>query len=68
MDRRCHFVTVQSAETPGTGPQTGNLGTAGTSARATLWRTLQRAASALMPTLGYRGCRPGSQRQFGPRR
>jgi hypothetical protein len=36
------FVTVQSAET--------NLGTAGTSARATLWRTLQRAASALMPT------------------
>jgi RND family efflux transporter MFP subunit len=53
MDRRCHFVTVQSAETPGTGPQTGNLGTAGTSARVTLWRTLQRAASALMPTLGF---------------
>ena len=23
------------------------------SARATLWRTLQRAASALMPTLGW---------------
>jgi RND family efflux transporter MFP subunit len=44
MKRPSRFVTVQSAET--------NLGTAGTSARATLWRTLQRAASALMPTLG----------------
>jgi RND family efflux transporter MFP subunit len=57
MDRPSHFVTGQSAETPGTGPQTGNLGTAGTSACATLWRTLQRAGvpsmgRALMPTLG----------------
>ena len=40
-----HFVTIQSAET--------SLGTAGKSARATLWRALQRAASALMPTLGW---------------
>ena len=38
-------LTIRSAET--------NLGTAGTSARATLWRTLQRAASALMPALGW---------------
>jgi RND family efflux transporter MFP subunit len=45
MDRSSHLVTVKSAET--------SLGTAGTSARATLWRTLQRAASALMPTLGF---------------
>jgi YfiR/HmsC-like len=44
-DRLSHFVTSQSAET--------GLGTAGMSACATLWRTLQRAASALMPALGW---------------
>jgi hypothetical protein len=32
VDRPIHFVTLQSAET--------SLGTAGRSARATLWRTL----------------------------
>jgi Spy/CpxP family protein refolding chaperone len=47
------YAVDRSAETPGTGPQTGNLGTLGTSARATLWRTLQRAASALVPRLGW---------------
>ena len=47
-----HFVTTQSAET--------SLGTAGKSARATLWRTPQRAATALMPTLGWSRVEPST--------